>query len=136
MTSTPHEERNFNNLSKSYCLCQMAFMKVKWNSHPLIPASNKHLVCHPSSNLFQILVYGQPENYALPASHAMKTEIKQAAKNFADGMTPVAVLKRIWRPQVKSIYEELEDSIDPLENLDFLFREAGKMVLKHKHSLP
>jgi hypothetical protein len=46
------------------------------------------------------------------------------------------VPKRIWSPQVKSIYEEPEDIIDQSENLDFLFGEAGKTVLKHKHSLP
>ena len=73
-------------------------MKVEWNGHPLVPANNEHLVRNPS-NPFQITAYGQPENYAFPASHATETEIQQAARNFADGTTPVTVPNQSMRNQ-------------------------------------
>ena len=55
---------------------------------------------------------------------------------FPDSSKPISVEKRIWRAQVKSQYCEPEPDIDPSENLDFLYENAGRTILHDKRSLP
>jgi hypothetical protein len=48
---------------------------------------------------------------------------------FPDGSKPVEVKRRIWRAKVKSKYIESETDFDPSEDLDYLYENAGKMLL-------
>ena len=78
------------------------------------------------------------EYMSLAASSASVEELaKSALKDgkFPDGTTPIKVEKRVWRAQVKSEYIEPEDVIDPSENLDYLYENAGKTVLKPTKNL-
>jgi hypothetical protein len=48
---------------------------------------------------------------------------------FPDSTKPVEVGRRIWRAKVKSKYIEFETDFDPSEDLDYLYENAGKMLL-------
>jgi hypothetical protein len=73
---------------------------------------------------------------ATSASEEEQARSKLRDGKFPDGTKPVVVEKRVWRPQVKSQYVEPETDIDPSESLDFLYKNAGKTVLKKRCELP
>ncbi|CAJ1955479.1 unnamed protein product [Cylindrotheca closterium] len=49
---------------------------------------------------------------------------------FPDGTKPFKVPKRIWRAQVKNVYEEPEADFDSPATHDWMFKEHGKTVIK------
>ena len=49
-----------------------------------------------------------------------------------DGTKPVQVEKRIWRAQVKNIYEEPAADLDDPSTHDWLWEEHGKAAIKQK----
>jgi hypothetical protein len=73
----------------------------------------------------------------LAASSATAEEEALAAKGkFEDGTTPIQMERRVWRAQVKSQYVEPESDIDPTDQLDYVYVNAGKTVLRNKNKLP
>ena len=70
------------------------------------------------------------------ATSQTEEEAKIAEKGHADGSKPVQVPKRIWRPKMRSEYVEPEDPLDTSGDLDWLFEEGGKSIVKDKKELP
>ena len=72
------------------------------------------------------------------SSASVEEQARSALKDgkFPDGSKPVVVERRIWRAQVKSQFVEPEIELDPSEDLDFLFVNSGKTVLKKRKPLP
>ncbi|CAJ1965984.1 unnamed protein product [Cylindrotheca closterium] len=59
-------------------------------------------------------------------------EIIARRGQLPDGTKPVKVPKRIWRAQVKNVYEEPEADLDSPATHDWMFEEHGKTVIKQK----
>jgi hypothetical protein len=97
------------------------------------PEPPPSVVPHPRSSR----INPQPISHTFAASAATEQE-EQIAKTgvHPDGSKSISVAKRPWRPQVKSTYKEVELEIDPSENLDWLFEEHGKAMLKTTKPLP
>jgi hypothetical protein len=53
-----------------------------------------------------------------------------------DGTKPVQVPKRVWRPQVKNIYEEPEFELPEASSLDWAYKPLGKTMLQNKIPVP
>ena len=73
--------------------------------------------------------------YSFAASAATQEEIEQA-KIRDDHTKPVEPSRRIWRPQVTSLYEEPDCIPDPLSDLEILYKEFGKPIWINKSELP
>ncbi|CAJ1950406.1 unnamed protein product [Cylindrotheca closterium] len=56
-------------------------------------------------------------------------EIIARRGQLPDGTKPVKVPKRIWRAQVKNVYEEPEADLDSPATHDWMFKEHGKTVI-------
>ena len=70
------------------------------------------------------------------ATSQTEEEVKIAEKGHADGSKPGQVPKRVWRPKMRSEYVEPEDTLDTSEDLDWLFEEGGRSIVKKKKELP
>jgi hypothetical protein len=55
---------------------------------------------------------------------------------FPDGTKPVEVERKIWRAKGKLKHIESETDFDPSEDLDYLYENAGKTLLRRKSNLP
>jgi hypothetical protein len=79
------------------------------------------------------------QNYPLTFAASSATEDEEKIAKLGkhpDGSIPVTVPKRIWRPQVKSVYLETPTALDPSENLDWLFQEHGETAITNTNTLP
>ena len=85
-----------------------------------------------------ITLHKESAHRVFAASSATAEEEKIAKLGrLPDGTKPVAPKKKFkWRPQVKNIYEEPEVEVAEMENLDWLFRDQGKVTLKTTGMLP
>ena len=86
--------------------------------------------------------YGNNDDKGILTLAASSASVEEQASSalkdgkFPDGSKPVVVERRIWRAQVKSQYVEPEIKLDPSDELDFLYEQAGKTVLKQQKPLP
>jgi hypothetical protein len=78
----------------------------------------------------------ETQHVTFAASSATEEEEKIARLGkHTDGSKPIKVQKRIWRPQVRSEYHDEETEIDPSENLDWLFKDNGKTMMRTTNTL-
>jgi hypothetical protein len=113
-------------LSKSYQSSRMALFNGDLSTELLAIAASSSVPLE------------KEEAYTFAASSAsLEEQAKSALKDgvFPDGSKPVEVERRIWRAPVKSQYVEPEMELDPSEELDYMFVNAGKTVLKSKKIL-
>jgi hypothetical protein len=68
---------------------------------------------------------------------SIEEQANSAARDgkFPDGTKSVEVERRIWRAKVKPKYIEPETDIDPSEDLDYLYENAGKMLLERNTTI-
>jgi hypothetical protein len=77
------------------------------------------------------------ENLIMAATDATEEELARVKDGkFPDRTTPIQMEKRVWRAQVRSEYVEPEQEIDENDQLDYIFKNAGKTALKTKVDLP
>ena len=70
------------------------------------------------------------------AASAMAEEEALAAKGkHPDRSTPVKAPKRVWRPRVKTQYEESKDLLDSSDDLDWLFKDHSHVLIQEKTTL-
>jgi hypothetical protein len=72
----------------------------------------------------------------MAAMSAAEAEQQTARQGQADGFAPVMMEKRTWQPKVSNVYLDPEVEIDHMKNLDWLFKEEGKVIIKNKCNLP
>jgi hypothetical protein len=73
----------------------------------------------------------------LAATSATEEEQRRAnEEGQTDGSQPITMEKRAWRPTVSNVYLDPEIEIDTMEDLDWLFKDEGKAIIKNKRKLP
>ena len=78
-------------------------------------------------------VQGAKDYQSFAATSATVEEERIAKQGkLPDGTKPVQVEKRIWRAQVKNIYEEPAADLDDPSTHDWLWEEHGKAAIKQK----
>ena len=72
----------------------------------------------------------------MAATSATEAEQNKAAEGQTDGSKPITMEKRVWRPKVSNVYLDPETEVDTMGDLDWLFKDKGKVIIKNKCNLP
>ena len=92
------------------------------------------LIQRPKGRIM-LMTRGDAKTFAA-SSATEEEELIAKTGRLPDGTKPVQVPKRVWRPQVKNIYEEPEFDLPDASSLDWAYRTLGKTMLQNKIKVP
>ena len=73
----------------------------------------------------------------MAAMLATEAEQNKAAERQTDGSKLITIEKQAWRPKVLNAYLDPDTKLDTrMGNLDRLFKEEGRVIIKNKRNLP